>query len=86
MTIRERLAKVRDLEYVSVNELALLTGLSERTVWRRLSANTFPFVLRSGRVTTIHRASALRALMRPESRVGRNPLSIPHRVPHSATA
>jgi hypothetical protein len=62
MTIRERLATIRDLEYISVNDLALLTGLSERTVWRRLQANAFPFVLRSGRVTTIHRASALRVL------------------------
>jgi predicted DNA-binding transcriptional regulator AlpA len=62
MTIRERLDAVRQQEHVSVNELALLTALSERTIWRRLHAGVFPVVLRSGRVVRIHRVSALRVL------------------------
>lgn len=62
MTIREQLAKVRDLECVSITELALLTGISERTLWRRLAAGLFPVVIRSGRVTKVQRLAALRAL------------------------
>jgi predicted DNA-binding transcriptional regulator AlpA len=86
MTIREQLAKVRDLEYVHIYELALLTGFSERTLWRRLQAGAFPHVLRHGRVTTVHRVSALRALKRPEIATCSNPVSIAQAVPRDATA
>lgn len=64
MTIKDRLDRARQLEYVPVPDFALLTGISERTIWRRLKAGLFPRVLHSGRITTIHRASALRVMLR----------------------
>ena len=56
-TIRERLEAIRQREFITVEELALLIGVSERTVWRRLIE--LPRVIRNGRVTRIHRASAV---------------------------
>lgn len=67
LTIREQIDAARVEEHVTMTQLALLTGFSERTLWRRLKAGFFPHVLQSGRVLRIHRASAIRALRRPES-------------------
>jgi len=57
LTIGERLNRIRQLEFVSVPDLALLLGVSERTVWRRLEH--LPNVIRDGRITRIHRRSAV---------------------------
>ena len=62
MTIRERLELIQQKEFVSVKEFALLVGISERTVWRRMP--DFPHVIRNGRVTRIHRVSALRYFLK----------------------
>ena len=62
MTIRERLELIQQKEFVSVKEFALLVGISERTVWRRMS--DLPHVIRNGRVTRIHRVSALRYFLK----------------------
>ena len=61
-TIRERLELIRQQEFVTVESLALLLGVSERTIWRRLT--DLPHVIRDRRVTRIHRASALRHFMK----------------------
>jgi len=57
LTIGERLSRIKQLEFVSVADLALLLGVSERTVWRRLPK--LPNVVRDGRITRIHRRSAM---------------------------
>jgi len=57
LTIGERLTQIKQLEFVSVSDLALLLGVSERTVWRRLGH--LPNVIRDGRITRIHRRSAV---------------------------
>jgi DeoR/GlpR family transcriptional regulator of sugar metabolism len=62
MTIRERLELIRQQEFVTVESLALLVGVSERTIWRRLP--DLPHVIRDRRVTRIHRVSALRHLLK----------------------
>jgi len=61
-TIRERLNVIRQQEFITVEELALLVGVSERTVWRRLTE--LPNVIRNRRITRIHRATALGYLLR----------------------
>ena len=62
VTIRERLELIRQREFISVQDFALLVGVSERTIWRRLPR--LPNVIRDGRVTRIHRASALRYFLK----------------------
>ena len=62
MTIRERLETIRQQEFVTVQDFALLVGVSERTIWRRLTE--LPHVIRNGRVTRILKASALRHFLR----------------------
>jgi DeoR/GlpR family transcriptional regulator of sugar metabolism len=61
MTIRERLETIRQQEFVTVQDFALLVGVSERTIWR---LTELPHVIRNGRVTRIHKASALRHFLR----------------------
>jgi hypothetical protein len=61
-TIRERLELIRQQEFVTVQSLALLLSVSERTIWRRLA--DLPHVIRNGRVTRIHRASAVRYFLK----------------------
>ena len=58
MTIRERIAEAREKEFITVEECALLVGVSERTIWRRL--HQLDRVIRNGRLTRVHRATALR--------------------------
>lgn len=58
MTIRERLDVARQKDYITVQELALLVGCSERTIWRRLPR--LDMVIRNGRLVRIHRVRALR--------------------------
>jgi DeoR/GlpR family transcriptional regulator of sugar metabolism len=62
MTIRQRLELIRQKEFVTVQDFALLVGVSERTIWRRLPV--LPNVIRNGRVTRIHRSSALRYFLK----------------------
>lgn len=62
LTIRQRIEAARQLDFVSVQEFSLLTGISERTVWRRLKDGLFPHILKNRGITRIHRASAIRAL------------------------
>jgi len=65
-TIRERLQRIQQQEFITVQDFALLVGVSERTIWRRLPG--LPNVIRDGRVTRIHRASALRHFLKqPQS-------------------
>jgi len=61
-TIRDRLDVIRQREFITVSEFALLVGVSERTVWRRLPE--LPHVIRSGRITRIHRLTAVRHFLR----------------------
>jgi DeoR/GlpR family transcriptional regulator of sugar metabolism len=61
-TIRERLETIRQRDFVTVKELALLIGVSERTIWRRLTE--LPYVIRNGRITRIHRATAVRYFLK----------------------
>jgi DeoR/GlpR family transcriptional regulator of sugar metabolism len=61
-TIRERLEGIRQQEFLTVQELALLIGVSERTIWRRLTE--LPNVIRNRRITRIHRVTAVRDLLK----------------------
>jgi DeoR/GlpR family transcriptional regulator of sugar metabolism len=61
-TIRERLEVIRQRDFVTVKELALLIGVSERTIWRRLAE--LPHVIRNRRITRIHRATAVRYFLK----------------------
>lgn len=61
-TIRERLEVIRQRDFVTIRELALLIGVSERTIWRRLTQ--LPHVIRNGRITRIHRATAVRYFLK----------------------
>jgi DeoR/GlpR family transcriptional regulator of sugar metabolism len=58
LSVRERLDAIRQREFITVEELALLVGVSERTIWRRLT--NLPHVIRTGRITRIHRVAAVR--------------------------
>jgi transcriptional antiterminator len=62
ITIRERLEDIRQREFITVQELALLVGVSERTIWRRLTE--LPNVIRDRRITRIHRATAVGYLLK----------------------
>ena len=57
-TIRERIEDARQKDYISIEEVALLVGVSERTVWRRLPH--LGHVLKSGRITRVNRRLAVR--------------------------
>ena len=61
-TVRERLEFIKQQEFVTVESFALLVGVSERTIWRRLGE--LPHVIRDRRITRIHRASALRHFLK----------------------
>lgn len=65
MTIRQRIEAARQLDYVSVQDFSLLSGISERTIWRRIKDGLFPHVLKNQGITRIHRASAMKALRPP---------------------
>lgn len=67
-SIRDRIETARQLDYVSVQDFSLLSGISERTIWRRLKEGIFPHVLKNRGITRIHRASAMRAL-RPQQEI-----------------
>ena len=58
MNIRDRIELARQKDYVSIQEVALLVGVSERTVWRRLPY--LGHVLRNGRITRVNRRIAVR--------------------------
>lgn len=58
MTIREQLETTRQKEFITVEECALLVGVSERTIWRRLPQ--LDRVVRNGRITRLHRVTAMR--------------------------
>jgi predicted DNA-binding transcriptional regulator AlpA len=60
--IHERLEAARRSDFVTVEDFSLLSGISERTIWRRIKAGVFPTLLRNGGIVRIHRLSALRAL------------------------
>lgn len=62
LTIRQRIEAARQLDFVSVQDFSLLTGISERTVWRRIRDGLFPHVLKNQGITRIHRQSAMKAL------------------------
>lgn len=57
-SIRDRLAAAREKDYVSIQELALLVGVSERTVWRRLPQ--LGQIIRNGHITRVNRRQAVR--------------------------
>lgn len=57
-TIRERIDEARQKDYVTVQELALLVNVSERTIWRRLPQ--LGQVIRSGRICRLNRRQAVR--------------------------
>lgn len=58
MTIRERIDAARQKDYITIAEVALLVGVSERTVWRRLPH--LGHVLKNGRITRVNRRLAVR--------------------------
>lgn len=62
MTIRERSELAKQKEFITVEECALLVGVSERTVWRRLPK--IDRVIRDGRVVRLHRVSAIRYFLK----------------------
>jgi len=62
MTIRERVDVAKQKEYITVDECALLVGISTRTVWRRLPL--MDRVIRDGRVVRVHRVSAMRYFLK----------------------
>jgi predicted DNA-binding transcriptional regulator AlpA len=60
--IREQIEAAKQLDYVTIEQLSLLSNISVRTLWRRLADGTFPHTLRNKGITRVHRASALHAL------------------------
>jgi len=60
LSIRERLDRARQQDYVTIRECALLVGVSERTVWRRLALAHLGTPVHSGRCTRVHRLTAVR--------------------------
>lgn len=62
MTIRERIELARQKDFITVEECALLVGVSERTIWRRLPF--LPQVVRDGRIVRLHRVSAVRYFLK----------------------
>jgi DeoR/GlpR family transcriptional regulator of sugar metabolism len=58
LNIRDRIELARQKDYISVQECALLVGVSERTVWRRLPH--LGQLVRTGRITRLNRRTALR--------------------------
>lgn len=62
LTIKERLDHARQMDYITVEEGALLVGVSERTIWRRLPK--IERVIRDGRITRVHRVTLLRHFLK----------------------
>lgn len=62
MTIKERLERARQKDYVTVEEGALLVGVSERTIWRRLPQ--LERTIRDGRITRVHRITLVRHFLK----------------------
>lgn len=58
LPITERIAIAKEKDFISIVELALLAGVSERTIWRRLPQ--LDRVIRDGKIVRIHRVSAMR--------------------------
>lgn len=58
MTVRERLEQIRQQEYLTVSECALLLTCSPKTI--RKYHRQIPMTARIGRVIRIHRVSAVR--------------------------
>lgn len=57
--IRERIERAAQYEYITIEELSLLTHISTRTIWRRIQAGKLR-LLKNGGCTRVHRASAMR--------------------------
>lgn len=62
LPIREQIDTAKQKDFISVSECALLVGCSERTIWRRLAK--LDRVIRDGRVTRLHRATAMRYFLK----------------------
>lgn len=68
LPITEQIAAAKEKDFISIVELALLAGVSERTIWRRLPQ--LDRVIRDGRIVRVHRVSAMRHFLfkvRPSS-------------------
>lgn len=57
-SLKDRLDRAKQQDFVTVAECALLAHVSERTVWRRLPH--LERVIRDGRIVRIHRVTAMR--------------------------
>lgn len=62
LTIRERLERARQAEFVSVADLALLLSCSEELLYRRIGLGQLAGVKRIGRLIRIHRETALASI------------------------
>lgn len=61
-SIKERIERAKQRDFITVEECALLVGVSERTIWRRLPA--IDRVVRDGRIVRLHRITALRFFLK----------------------
>jgi DeoR/GlpR family transcriptional regulator of sugar metabolism len=61
-SIKERIDAAKQKDFITVEECALLVGVSERTVWRRLSQ--MERVVRDGRIVRLHRSTAVRFFLK----------------------
>jgi predicted DNA-binding transcriptional regulator AlpA len=62
MTVKERLEAAKQKDFITVEECALLVGVSERTIWRRLKQ--MDRVVRDGRIVRLHRITAVRFFLK----------------------
>lgn len=60
LTIRERLDRARQLEYVTLEECCLLVSVSKSTLRRRLPKLDAADLIRDGRIVRVRRVAVLR--------------------------
>lgn len=60
MTIKERIEAANQKEYITAEEVALLLGIHEITVYRNVKRQTVPGVMRFGRSIRFKRVVTLR--------------------------
>jgi hypothetical protein len=63
-SLRDRLDAAKQKDFITVAECALLVGVSERTIWRRLP-QLGAGVLRNGHIVRLHRVLAMRYFLHP---------------------
>lgn len=59
MTIREQIEQAKQKDLLSVEEVSLLTGVAERTIYRKIQVRKIPGLVRFGRIVRFKRVVVL---------------------------